>query len=91
MRIDKTYFKSLIIDHIDWLNRVKKISEVLDSNIYECDWIQYTKDLFLNLISTLFTEKGYNAVEKWMFEESDTIDYESKLDNLWDNIKQYCK
>ena len=91
MRIDKAYFKSLMIDHINWLNIIKKISEVLDSNIHECDWIQYTKDLFLNLISTLFTEEGYNAVEEWMFEESDTIDYESKLDNLWDNIKQYCK
>ena len=81
----------MIIEHIDWLNRVKKISEVLDSNIYECDWVQYTNDLFLNIISTLFTEEGFNAVEEWMFEESDTIDYESKLDNLWDNIKQYCK
>lgn len=91
MSIDRTHFKCLMIDHIDWLNRIKNISEMLDANISDCDWIQYTDDLFLTIMHMLFTEDGYNAIEEWMFEESNIIDYVDKLDNLWDNIKQYCK
>lgn len=102
-KITKESFIELISNQINWETQIEKIGDVLDiSNIYECNWIDYTNSLFNELLSIYFYKEGCEIISWWLYEKPHNEDlkmydeYENEiptktLEDLWEIIKDYRK
>lgn len=100
--ITKEQFKQLINNHIKWDERITEVSKILDSQIWEADWVMYTGELFDRTLEYLFNDEAVDTINWWLWEkrgcpgpgmwdsEGNEIPTET-LDDLWEIIKNEFK
>lgn len=100
--ITKDEFFNLISEYKRWSDKIDKISDVLSiSNLFECDWIDYTSILFGNTLNLVFTEEGVDTIYWWLYEKAGRPDFKmwqndkeiptETIDDLWEIVKDYIK
>lgn len=96
--ITKEEFTKLIEDYQNWNKRIDEVCEILNSEIWETDWVSYSSKLFDYTLHLLFAENGVDLINDYLF-ESDAIEITidnkkyiiNNIDTLWDLIKDYRK
>lgn len=100
--ITEKEFTKLITDYKAWSRRMNSICDVLNINIYEADWIDYTYSLFENTLNLLFTDSAVDTITWWLYEKDgnpslgmcDDEDNEIPTDtikDLWEIVKSNRK
>lgn len=79
MVLTEKQFKDLIESHLEWDNRISEISNVLNCDIFDTDWIDYTHRLFYKVCKYFFTPEEYDTIIWWMYEHTD-----KEEDAMWD-------
>ena len=101
--ITKEEFIDFILKQQEWANRIDEVSGVLNvSSLFECDWIDYTSNLFDKTISLLFNEYGVDDINWWLYEKSGNPELKmwdadeneiptDTIDDLWEIVKDNRK
>ena len=97
--ITKEEFTKLITDYQNYLKRLDEVCQVLATNVWECDWVEYSGLLFDYTIDLLFKPEGVDTICWWLFERKDNQykmwDANKKeipmdtLDDLWEYVKTF--
>lgn len=98
----KDDFTKLISEQLEWSNKIDKICDVLNSNLYECDWINYTYKLFDKILALSFNEYGIDDINWWVYEKDGNPELKmydkdkneiptETIDDLWKIVKDYRK
>lgn len=96
--ITKEEFVKLIEDYQEWNKRIDEVCEILNSEIWETDWVSYASKLFDYMLYLLFTENGTDLINDYLF-NSDPLEIiiDNKkyiidnIDTLWDLVKDSRK
>lgn len=98
--ITKEEFRDLILKHKEWDKRITEVSDTLNCNIWEADWVEYSALLFDKVLEFLFTEEGIDNIAWWIWEKPEHGGLWDKdgndipidtIDDLWELIKDYRK
>lgn len=68
--ITKEQFIDLISEHLKWNGRMEEIARVLNSFIWESDWVEYTSLLFDKTLKLSFNEDGIDDIDWWIYEKN---------------------
>lgn len=72
-------FKDLIEKHLWWENKLTNISEIMNCNLYDADWIDYTEKLFDKILKDYFDNSNIDIIYWWMYEHTD-----KNKEAMWD-------
>lgn len=100
--ITKEQFIKLISDNQYHNKRLDEVEEILGTNIFDCDWVEYGNILFDETLNLLFEEEAVDDTNWWLYEkngrpEMKMWDKDGKeiptetLDDLWELVKDYRK
>ena len=99
--ITKEEFIGLISSHIEWLDKIERVSKILGINIWESSCTDYASLLFEKVMNLVFQEPEVDTIYWWMFERRKNKDLKMKidgkevpsetLDDLWNLVKDYRK
>lgn len=96
--ITKEEFTKLITDYQKWNKRIDEVCEILNTQIWETDWVSYSSQLFDTVLDLLFNEWAVDLIGNYLFEMNPTeITINDKkliidnIDTLWDIIKDSRK
>lgn len=78
--ITKNEFTDLVKRHIAWDKRIDEIQTVLNCDIFDADWVDYTNSLFTKTLKVLFSESAVDTITWWMYEHTN-----KEEDAMWDN------
>lgn len=100
--VTKEEFIKLISDFKHYNNRLDQVCDVLQCDLFQADWVEYTGRLFDYILSKLFTEEGVDDINWWLWEKSidpqlemydkdnNIIPTETVLD-LWNIVEPFRK
>jgi len=77
--ITKDNFNILINNHLAWDKRIDSVCKVLDCDIFDADWVEYSNTLFTRVLHILFTDDAVETITWWMYEHTD-----KDKDAMWD-------
>lgn len=96
--ITKEEFTKLITNYQKWNKRIDEVSKILNSEIWETDWISYTSNLFDDILHISLSESAVDLVNDYLFDlntKEIIIDNKKYIINnvniLWDFIKDNRK
>lgn len=96
--ITKEEFVKLIEDYQEWNKRIDEVCEILNSEIWETDWVSYASKLFDYMLYLLFTENSIDLINDYLFNSNPLeiiIDNKKyiidNIDALWDLVKDSRK
>lgn len=70
--ISKKEFIDLITEQKKWSKRIDDITDYLGLiTLYECDWIEYTINLFNKTLEFNFNDTAIEDIQWWMTEKSE--------------------
>ena len=100
--ISKEEFITLINEHKKWNDRITQVCDVLDIDMFEEDWINYTYSLFESTLDFLFTDSAVETITWWLYEKGSNPSLEmydnegneiptDTVEDLWNYVKQYLR
>ncbi len=100
--ISKEEFITLINEHKKWYDRITQVCDVLKTNIFDSDWIEYSSLLFDRTISFLFKEEAQDDIFWWLWEKDGRSDMKmwdasrkeiptETIEDLWEIVKDNRK
>lgn len=69
--INKEQFIELVENHKKWNHRIDEVSTILNSYIWESDWVSYGGELFDKILNILFNYHAVDAINWWLYEKFD--------------------
>lgn len=93
MLINKQELFDLIDKYVTWSLRVRDLGKIFNCDyIYECDFVDYSAQLFQSYISLLFDEDGVDELYSYTLNKIDnnTYSYDKSFDELWEFLKNHC-
>lgn len=96
--ITREEFTKLITDYQKWDKRIDEVCKILNSEIWETDWISYASKLFDDILHISFSESAVDLVNDYLFDsdiKETIVDNKKNIINnvntLWDFIKDNRK
>lgn len=100
--ITKEQFTKLIKGNISHNERLTEVSNILGSEIWSVDWIEYGNILFDEVLAILFKEEAVDDINWWIYEKHGRSDYKmwdgkgneiptETIEDLWNIVKDNRK
>jgi len=82
----KQDFIKIIQSQLDWDDKITKLENILQTELYMSDMYSHPTFLFEYIIKDKFTKDGEDIIYTYIYEEG-----ERDLEYLWNKVKDYRK
>ena len=82
----KQDFIKIIQSQLDWNDKITKLENILQTELYMSDMYSHPTFLFEYIIRDKFTKDGEDIIYTYIYEEG-----ERDLEYLWNKVKDYRK
>ncbi len=82
----KQDFIKIIQSQLDWDDKITKLENILQTELYMSDMYSHPTFLFEYIIRDKFTKDGEDIIYTYIYEEG-----ERDLEYLWNKVKDYRK
>lgn len=81
--INKEEFINFVKSYEEFEKSIDRLSEHLNSNLWDCEWIDAVSKMWDQFMYSHFTEEGSNLVDWWKFEDVDHIITQTVIPDLF--------